>query len=258
MRYKLLLSYQGKNFCGWQIQSKDPSIQAELNRALSLLLGETIAVTGAGRTDSGVNAINYVAHFDTDKPITKFDAATLTYKINAIVHKDIVVHSVSEANEDFHARYDAIEREYLYFVHLKTDPFIENYSYKYHHPVDIEKMNKAATYLLGEHDFSCFEKTGGNNKTSLCEIYEAKWESYKPWHVNLMNYEYEEGTYLVFKIRGNRFLRDMVRAIVGSLLDVGRGRREAIWLKELIEKGNRGDSGDSAPAKALFFTGAKY
>ncbi len=258
MRYKILLSYRGKNFCGWQIQTKDPSIQAELNRALSLLLGESITVTGAGRTDSGVNAINYTAHFDTKEPIAKFDAATFIYKINAIVPKDIVVHSISETYEDFHARYDACEREYLYFVHLKRDPFVENFSYKYHHPVDVKKMNEAATYLLGEHNFSCFEKTGGNNLNSICEIYEAKWESYKPGHVSLMNYEYEEGTYLVFKIRGNRFLRDMVRAIVGSLLDVGRGRREVRWIKDLIDKGSRSESGDSVPSNALFFSGAKY
>ncbi len=258
MRYKIILSYIGKNFCGWQIQNNAPSIQGELNRALSLLLGKPISVTGAGRTDSGVNAINYTAHFETEEPITKFDSTTITYKINAIVHKDIVIHSFSKAEDEFHARYDAKEREYHYFIHLKKDPFIDSFSYKYHHAVDIKKMNEAATYLLGENDFSCFEKTGGNNKTSICKIFEAKWEYYCPTHVKLMNYEYEEGDYIVFKIRGNRFLRDMVRAIVGTLLDIGRGRHEAEWIKELIEKGNRGDSGDSVPGKALFFCGAKY
>ncbi len=258
MRYKITLSYIGKNFSGWQIQNNANSIQGELNRALSLLLREEISVTGAGRTDSGVNAINYTAHFDTKEAVSQFDASTFAYKINAIIHKDIVVHNIEEVQKDFHSRYNAIEREYHYFVHLKRDPFVEKFSYKYRYPVDVDKMNEAAKYLIGEHDFSCFEKTGGNNKTSICQIFEAKWETYVPTHVKLLNYEYEDGAYLVFKIRGNRFLRDMVRAIVGTLLDVGRGRKEPSWIKELIENGNRSNSGDSVPGNALFFGGAKY
>ena len=126
------------------------------------------------------------------------------------------------------------------------------------YPLDIEKMNRAAELLLGEHDFSCFEKVGGNNATSICTITEARWTTYKPTHVELMGAPCQEGGYIVFRIKANRFLRNMVRAIVGSLIEVGRGKKEPEWIAELIAKGSRSDAGSSVPGKALFFTGAKY
>ena len=126
------------------------------------------------------------------------------------------------------------------------------------YPLDIEKMNLAAKHLLGEHDFSCFEKVGGNNATSVCTVTEAGWSTYRPTHAEMMGFPCEEGDYIVFRIRANRFLRNMVRAIVGSLIEVGRGKKEPSWIADLIESGSRSDAGSSVPGNALFFSGAEY
>jgi tRNA pseudouridine38-40 synthase len=257
MRYKIRLSYDGNAFCGWQIQNNAVTVQGELERALRTFLGIEIQVTGAGRTDTEVNAINYIAHVDIPNEV-RTDAAQLCYKLNAILPKDIAIHEVSEAEEDFHARFDAKSREYKYFVHFKKDPFCERYSYRMRYKLDIDKMNEAAAYLLGEHDFSCFEKTGGNNATSVCTVTEAGWKAYTPDHAAMMGYPCKDGDYIVFTIKANRFLRNMVRAVVGSLIEVGRGKQDAAWIMKLIENGTRSDAGSSVPGKALFFCGAEY
>ena len=257
MRYKIRLSYDGSAFCGWQIQNNARTVQGELEKALSTLLGTAIQVTGAGRTDSEVNAINYIAHFEAPDGVS-FETAHICYKLNAILRHDVAVHEVCEASDDFHARFDAKMREYRYFIHFKKDPFCERYSYRLRHPLDIEKMNQAAEHLLGEHDFSCFEKVGGNNMTSICTITEASWSTYRPTHADMMGYPCGDGDYIVFHIRANRFLRNMVRAIVGSLIEVGRGKKDPAWIAELIASGSRSDAGSSVPGKALFFTGAEY
>ena len=257
MRYKLRLSYDGSPFCGWQIQNNAVTVQGELEKALSTLLGTGIQVTGAGRTDTDVNAINYIAHFETSDEV-RVDAAHLCYKLNAILPHGIAVHEVSEAETGFHARFDAVSREYSYFIHFTKDPFIGRYSYRMRYPLDIVRMNEAASFLIGEHDFSCFEKTGGNNATSICTITEAAWETYMPGHARMLGYPYHEGDYIVFRIKANRFLRNMVRAVVGSLVEVGRGKREPSWIKDLINGGTRSDAGSSVPGNALFFTGASY
>ena len=257
MRYTIRLSYDGSSFCGWQIQNNAHTVQGELEKGLSTLLGTSVQVTGAGRTDSDVNAVNYIAHFDVSDKVS-IDAAHLCYKINAIVPKGIAVHEISLADGEFHARFDAISREYRYFIHFCKDPFCEKYSYRMRYPLDINKMNEAAIHLLGEHDFSCFEKVGGNNATSICTISEASWSPYIPSHCELLGYPYKEGDYIVFRIRANRFLRNMVRAIVGSLIEVGRGKKEPSWIAGLIAHGTRSDAGSSVPGNALFFTGAQY
>ena len=257
MRYTIRLSYDGSSFCGWQIQNNARTVQGELEKALTTLLGTSIQVTGAGRTDSDVNAINYIAHIETPDEV-RVDAAHLCYKLNAILSRDIAVHEVAEAGNEFHARFDAKSREYHYFIHFRKDPFCEKYSYRMRYPLDIEKMNEAAQHLLGEHDFSCFEKVGGNNATSICTVTEAFWSTYRPTHVEMMGYPCEEGDYIVFRIRANRFLRNMVRAIVGSLIEVGRGKKDPSWIASLIESGTRSDAGSSVPGNALFFTGADY
>ena len=257
MRYIIRLSYDGNAFCGWQIQNNDRTIQGDLEKALRTLTGTEISVTGAGRTDSDVNAINYIAHFELpNEPM--IDAAQLCYKLNAILPKEIAVHEVSETDGGFHARFDARSREYHYFIHFCKDPFCERFSYRMRYPLDMNAMNKAAEHLLGEHDFSCFEKTGGNNTTSICTITEANWSTYHPSHVEIMGYPYRDGDYIVFRIKANRFLRNMVRAIVGSLIEVGRGKRSPKWIAELIKGGTRSDAGSSVPGKALFFSGASY
>ena len=257
MRYKIRLSYDGKAFCGWQIQNNARTVQGELEKAISTLTGTAVQVTGAGRTDSEVNAINYIAHFDLPDEV-RIEAAHLCYKLNAMLPREMAVHEVSEAAEDFHARFDARMREYHYFIHFRKDPFCEKYSYRMRYPLDIEKMNEAARLMLGEHDFSCFEKVGGNNTTSICTVTEAVWSTYRPDHVKMMGYPCEDGDYIVFKVRANRFLRNMVRAMVGSLIEVGRGKKDPSWIASLIESGSRSDAGSSVPGNALFFTGAQY
>ena len=257
MRYKIRLSYDGSAFCGWQIQNNARTVQGEIEKAASTLLGVAVQVTGAGRTDTGVNAINYIAHIELPDEVS-VEAAHLCYKLNAMLPREVTIHEVSVAEDEFHARFDATSREYHYFIHFCKDPFCEKYSYRMRYPLDIEKMNEAAALLLGEHDFSCFEKVGGNNTTSICNITEAGWSTYRPSHIEMMGYPYREGDYIVFKVTANRFLRNMVRAIVGSLIEVGRGKKDPSWITELIASGNRSDAGSSVPGNALFFSGAEY
>ena len=257
MRHLIRLSYDGSAFCGWQIQNNARTVQGELEKALSTLLGAEVSVVGAGRTDSEVNAINYIAHFDVSDQVS-INPEQLCYKLNAILPREMAVHEVSVADGEFHARFDARSREYHYFIHFRKDPFCEKYSYRMRYHLDIEKMNQAAKHLLGEHDFSCFEKVGGNNATSICTITEAAWSTYIPDHSKMMGYPCNEGDYIVFKIRANRFLRNMVRAIVGSLIEVGNGKKDPHWIAELIANGSRSDAGTSVPGKALFFSGASY
>ncbi len=256
MRYRLILSYDGSGFCGWQIQDKAPTVQEHLQNALSTLLHEDITVTGAGRTDSKVNATGYVAHFDAAGE--NLEAGDLGYKLNAILPPGIVVHAIEKTAPGFHARFDAVKREYKYFIHRKKDPFLRGRSCLYTFPLDVDRMNEAARFLLGTHDFRCFEKTGSDNKTSVCTVMKAVWETYEPDHVRLMGCPAEEGDYLVFTIQADRFLRNMVRAVVGSLLDVGRGREEPGWVARLVESGTRSDAGTSVPGHALFLTRVEY
>ena len=184
MRYLIKLSYSGADFCGWQIQPDVPSVQQALESALSTLLHAPVAVTGAGRTDTGVNAIGYVAHFDA---AGELDTHQLCYKLNAILPRSVVIHEIAPSAPEFHARFDAIRREYSYFLHRVKDPFVDAFSYLYTFPgVDFAAMNEAAQALLGQHDFRCFEKTGTDNKTSICTVFEAFWAPYTPSHIQVM------------------------------------------------------------------------
>ena len=255
MRYFLCLSYDGSAFCGWQIQPSAPSVQQCLESTLSRLLGRPVAVTGAGRTDTAVNAANYVAHFDWDG-ILPFEASDFTYKLNAMLPREVVVHSVSEVADDLHARFSARRREYTYFIHRQKDPFVRAFSWQCGYPqLDFEAMNRACQFLLGTHDFSCFEKTGTDNKTSICTVYDAYWAPYTPSHIQIMG---GEGEYWYFRIAADRFLRNMVRATVGTLIEVGRGKHEPEWVAELIKNGSRGDAGESVPGNALFLNKVDY
>ena len=245
MRYFLCLSYDGAAFCGWQIQPSSPSVQACLEETLSRLLNRPVAVTGAGRTDTGVHAVNYV---------------DFIYKLNAMLPHGVAIISVSEVPADLHARFSAKRREYTYFIHRKKDPFVRNYSWLCGYPqLDFEAMNKACQYLLGTHDFSCFEKTGGDNKTSICTVFEAYWEPYVPTLASICHSERsEESNYWYFRIAADRFLRNMVRATVGTLIEVGRGKHSPEWVAELVEKGTRSEAGESVPGNALFLNKVLY
>ena len=267
MRYSISLSYDGSDFRGWQVQPRDPSVQQTVEDALSRLLGQSTSLVGAGRTDTGVNAIGYVAHFDCEKAV---DCEQLRYKLNAILPHSIAVHSVAPAPAGFHARFDARQREYTYFLHTMKDPFVGKYSYHCSFPLDFAQMNRAAALLCGTHDFSCFEKVGADNKTSVCTVYSARWEPYTP-SVCCQN-DSDVQVYWRFTICADRFLRNMVRAVVGTLVEVGRARRSVADFDSLIlpieedacEKGktegkaNRCLAGESAPGHALFLTKVSY
>ena len=246
MRYKITLSYNGADFCGWQVQPSSPSVQGTLEKALSTLLKAKTGVVGAGRTDTGVNAIGYVAHFDAAESL---DCPLICYKLNAILPASISISSIAPVPDSFHARFSATGRKYTYFLHRVKDPFVDKFSYYYGYPgLDVDAMNEAAALILGTHDFSCFEKTGGDNKTSICTIREARWEACRP----------DSGDYLKFTVTADRFLRNMVRAIVGTLLEVGRGKRTVGSVAALIESRDRCEAGESVPGHALFLTGIEY
>ncbi len=262
MRYSLCLSYDGSAFCGWQIQPSSPSVQACLEGVLFRLLGRKVPVTGAGRTDTGVHAVGYIAHFDYDGMLP-FEASDFTYKLNAMLPREVVVHSVSVVPDDFHARFSARRREYTYFIHRQKDPFLRSTSWLCGYPsLDFDAMNAACQFLLGTHDFSCFEKTGGDNKTSICTVFDAFWAPYVPSHLQIMGQEgipsCHESNYWFFRIAADRFLRNMVRATVGTLIEVGRGKHSPEWVAELIVSGTRGDAGESVPGHALFLNKVLY
>ncbi|MBO4447292.1 MAG: tRNA pseudouridine(38-40) synthase TruA [Bacteroidales bacterium] len=256
MRYKTVLSYNGAGFYGWQIQVSDPSVQQSLEEALTVLLSENVRVTGAGRTDTGVNACSFTAHFDAADGL---DTASLCCKLNAILPSGIRIHSIEAAAGDFHSRFDATAREYCYLLHRSKDPFMEGKSWLCGYPVlDMGEMNRAAAILKGTRDFACFAKNGSPVKTTVCTIYDAQWSHYTPDHVRLMGYPGREEDYLIFRIRADRFLRNMVRAIVGTLVEVGRGKRSAESMEELLQSADRCRAGESVPGYALYLSSVKY
>lgn len=270
MRYFISLSFNGSAFCGWQIQNNAISVQEQLQNALSTLLKEEIKVTGAGRTDTGVNAMNYVAHFDTIQPIA-FEPAYFCYKLNAILSKEITILAISRVKNDAHARFDADQRCYRYYIHTYKDPFTLQFSHFVSaRNLDIDAMNQAARYFLGQQDFSSLEKLRGGSSSSICTVTKAVWmplqsdmelqtgpASVSP-SANIGNPPYSPAQRYVFEVRANRFLRNMVRAMVGSLLEVGTGRRNPEWIKEMLAAHNRCAAGTSVPGNALFLCGIHY
>lgn len=284
MRYALTLSYDGIGFCGWQIQPSEPSVQEALQQALTTLLGCETVVTGAGRTDTDVHALRYVAHFDCEGPFP-YESGDFLYKLNAILPSGVAVSFISEVSDSFHARFDACRRTYLYFIHFRKDPFVERYSWHCKFPLDVEKMNEACRYLLGTHDFSCFEKKGADSKTAICTISEARWEGYTPtlWEMSggggagcgpvaepgatphlagaaspNAGPGSEPNRYIVFRISADRFLRNMVRAIVGTMVEVGRGRLSPEDIPAILDSKDRCRAGQSVPGNALFLASVEY
>lgn len=241
-RYFLYFKYDGTAYHGWQVQPNARTVQDELQRALSTLLREDVSVTGAGRTDTGVHARMMVAHFDTGKDI---DCPQLVYKLNRLLPRDISADKVMPVSDDMHARFSAVSRTYRYYVHLRKDPFRRAYSCELFYDLDFDKMNRAAAMLLGHDDFVAFCKSNSDVKTTLCNVTEARWvkDGEYSWH---------------FVITANRFLRNMVRAVVGTLVDVGRGRVSLEGFKDIIDGGSRSDAGESMPGNALFLENIEY
>lgn len=242
MRYFVTFSYDGTRYHGWQIQPNGDSVQARLQGALSTLLRQEIGVTGAGRTDAGVHARMMVAHFDYDGAL---DCTQLTYKLNRLLPYDIAVEKVEPVSEDMHARFSATSRTYHYYIHTTKDPFCRAYSCELHYPLDFQKMNEAGLLLTGYDDFGAFCKAGADVKTTLCHVTEARWVQTSP-------------TTWYFRITANRFLRNMVRAVVGTMIDVGRGRLSLVDFCKVIEGKRRTEAGESMPGNALFLEKIEY
>lgn len=241
MRYFISFSYFGKNYHGWQIQPKSPSVQAELTRALETLLRTEISLTGAGRTDTGVHAKQMFAHFDFPTAIPEPE---LCYKVNALLSDSIAVHDIFEVHPRAHARFDALSRTYEYHIHTSKNPFLTDFSFFLKRMPKLELMNEAAALLLQHTDFQCFSKTKTEVNNFNCAITKAVWK--------------QNGDKLVFEITANRFLRNMVRAITGTLLDLGFERVTLADFQRILDSKNRSEAGTSVPAHGLYLTEVAY
>ena len=243
MRYFIHLSYNGKNYCGWQIQPNGISVQQKIEEALTVLLRVSTPIVGAGRTDAGVHAEAMVAHFDCEDAKIP-DTAQLSEKLNRILPQDIVISHIRQVHENAHARFDATSRKYKYYLSTQKNPFRHELTYKIHGKPDLAKMNLAAQQLFNYTDFTSFSKLHTDVKTNNCKIMHAQWE--------------QVGSEYVFTIQADRFLRNMVRAIVGTLLDVGRGKISVEDFCRIIETKDRGKAGGSVPGHALFLVDVTY
>ncbi len=241
MRYFVVFSYFGKQYHGWQIQPNAITVEEIMENAFSILLGEKIDLVGAGRTDTGVHAKQMLAHFDAEMISEIKD---VIYRLNAFLPSDISVQDIFETHSEAHARFDAISRTYEYWIVQDKNPFLEHHAHYIKYPLDIDKMNKAAQILLENTDFECFSKSNTDVYTFLCTLSEAKWE--------------RKNDVLVFTITADRFLRNMVRAIVGTLLEVGLGKINLETVKAIIKSKNRSNAGVSVPAKGLYLTQVIY
>ena len=249
MRYFINLSYDGHNYHGWQIQPGAISVQEVLGKALSTLLRSETEVVGAGRTDAGVNASMMIAHFDCDKKFSDNDEDKdslfqLRYRLNKLLPPDIAIHDIYPVADDMHARFSATSRTYHYYILTAKSPF-EPYAYRYPQPLDFQLMNEACRVLFDYIDFTSFSKLHTDVKTNNCRIMHAEWHQVSP-----IKWE--------FTITADRFLRNMVRAIVGTLIDVGRGAITIDQFRAIIEKKDRCSAGTSVPGNALFLTEVTY
>ena len=244
MRYFIHLAYNGTPYHGWQIQPNASSVQETLENAFSLLLGETIGIVGCGRTDTGVHAADFYAHFETEQELSEANLTQLTFKANSFLSDDIRIYRIFMVNNDVHARFSATARTYQYHVSNVKQPFGKDFCHRVFYNPDIELMNKAADILFEYTDFTSFSKLHTQTATNNCTILYARWD--------MVGEEY------VFTISANRFLRNMVRAITGTLLEVGRGKLSLDDFRKVIESKNRCNAGTSLPAKALFLTKVEY
>lgn len=242
MRYAIHLAYNGKNYHGWQIQPNAKSIQGELQEKLHILTKEPIEIIGCGRTDTGVHAKNYFAHFDAE---SELDYEKLKFRLNAILPFDLSIFEIAKVEPSFHARFDALERAYEYVISTKPNPFLFDFSLLYTKTLDIDKMNEAANLILSHTDFECFSKVHTDVKTFNCKVVAAKWVQ-------------TENNKLIFTIKADRFLRNMVRAIVGTLIEVGSGKKNLSDFKAILESKDRCEAGHSVAAKGLFLTEVHY
>lgn len=245
MRYFVKLAYNGKRFHGWQIQPNAITVQGVLEKAFTLIMGEPIQIIGAGRTDTGVHASEFWAHFDTSRELNATDRVQLRFRLNRFLSNDVVIYGIFPVQERSHTRFDAMSRTYHYRISTIKNPFEEDFAYHLYDPLDIDRMNQAGQVLMEYRDFTSFSKLHTQVKTNICRLDEAVWEM-------------QPNGLLVFTITADRFLRNMVRAIVGTMLDVGRGKLDLQGLREVVERKDRSEAGVSVPAKGLFLSQVKY
>ena len=246
MRYFITLSYDGTAYHGWQIQPNGISVQGEIERGLHLLLRREVTITGAGRTDAGVHARMMVAHFDLDEALpAEMDERQLAYKLNKLLKNDIAIQKIERVADDLHARFSATARTYHYYIHTQKSPFDRHYSCMMPYSLDFDLMNEAARILMQYDDFGAFCKSHTDVKTTLCKVTKAEWHQ-------------TSATTWYFEITANRFLRNMVRAVVGTLIEVGRHRLTIDEFRRVIEGKCRSDAGESMPANALFLERIDY
>jgi tRNA pseudouridine38-40 synthase len=243
-RYFIKLSYNGAAYHGWQSQDNAVSVQSEVEKSLAVLLSKKIEITGAGRTDAGVHAKEYFAHFNLDEVQSGEKLADIVYRLNSILPDDISVQQIFPVSNDIHVRFSAVSRTYSYYISRFKNPFTRENAWNVFGKLDVIKMNEAAKILFEYNDFTSFAKLHTDTKTNNCKIMMAEWK--------------EEDGLLVFTIKADRFLRNMVRAIVGTLVDVGKEKISIDDFRRIIESKNRGDAGYSVPAKGLFLEGIEY
>lgn len=242
-RYFMHLAYRGRAFHGWQSQPNAVSVQSTIEDALAIIMREPIKIVGAGRTDAGVNAHSMIAHFDVSQPIA--NPGAVVRGLNSLVGHDIAIYSITPVHDDAHARFDATSRTYHYYAHTSKSPFCYELSWQAPATLDYDKMNEAAEILLEVNDFTSFAKLHADNKTNICKVSYAKWES-------IGNGRWQ------FVITADRFLRNMVRAVVGTLVEVGRGKITIDDFRRIIDEKDRCSAGTSMPAHALFLWEVKY
>lgn len=241
LRYFIQLAYNGTAYHGWQYQPNASSVQETLNKALSVLLNTTINIMGAGRTDTGVHASQMYAHFDSEK---KLETTSLVHKLNSYLPKDIAIFDIIPVSDEAHSRFDATKRTYEYHINTLKNPFLEGLSWYYHQDLDVALMNEAAKLLLNHTNFQCFSKVNTDVNTFDCTIFDAVWR--------------KEKDHLIFTISANRFLRNMVRSIVGTLVNVGLHKITLVDFENIIKSKNREKAGFSVPAHGLYLTEITY
>ena len=241
-RYFIELAYNGTRFHGWQVQPNAKSVQGLLEHALGTICREKISVTGAGRTDTGVHASYFVAHFESEKE--NLDHPDFTYKLNSFIGTDLVIYRITLVSQDTHARFSAISRTYHYYLTQRKDPFAQETSWYFKRALDVNKMNFACAVLFDYSDFTSFSRLHTDVKTNNCKVFYARWS--------------QKGHQLVFTIKADRFLRNMVRAIVGTMIEIGQGKLSIDEFKKIIEAKDRGAAGASAPAEGLFLANIVY
>lgn len=242
MKFFFEIAYHGKNYAGWQNQANAIGIQSVIENALSQMFRTEVKIIGSGRTDTGVHCEQQFFHCELDKE--EIEYASLIQKLNSFLPRDIVVKDIRKVKPDANARFDALERTYHYRITRTKNPFMEGLAWHFFKPVDIQTMNNAAALLLGEHDFECFSKVHTDVNHFLCNIKKAQWK--------------EEGQMLEFTVTANRFLRGMVRSIVGTLLDVGTGKTSMKEFQAIIQSRDRKKAGANVPPQGLYLTKVKY